>query len=109
MSQHRRRPTAIIQLLTLAVVVPLAACEPSPEDRFVAWCKKYETSTSRCACIAKKVAQDLSRDEFAQLMAAARADTQPTGSAGDFLAVVGKAVGSGKAAISLTAAAMTCS
>lgn len=104
----RRRLRLVIGGFGLLGVLAVAGCEPSPEDRFVAWCGKYESKAGRCACIAKKVSQDLSREEFAQLMAAAKADIQPAGSAGDFLAVVGKAVGSGKAAISLTAAAMTC-
>lgn len=106
MGQRLRRIGAGLALFGLGVLA--AACEPSPEDRFVAWCKKYEARAERCSCIGRKVSQDLSREELAALMAAAKADPQPAGSTGDFLAVVGKAVGSSRAAISLTAAAMTC-
>ncbi len=86
----------------------VAACEPGPQAQFVKWCGKYESSVSRCECIAKKVGEDLSKEQFAQLMSAAKADTSEGGSFPDFMSVVTKAIGDGKAAVSLTAAAMTC-
>ncbi|NJO67819.1 MAG: hypothetical protein HC826_02635 [Rhodospirillales bacterium] len=86
----------------------LAACEPSPQDKFVAWCNKYEPAATRCECIGNKLSEDLSKEQFAKLMSAAKADTSPGGSFSDFVAVVTEAVTDGNAAVSLTAAAMTC-
>lgn len=105
MTVHRLIAAAI-GLAGSAVV--LAACEPSPKDEFVQWCKKYDASPARCECIGKKVSEDLTKEQFAKLMTAAKADTNPSGSFSDFMGVVTSAIGDGRAAISLTAAAMTC-
>lgn len=102
----RRLIAAAIGLAGTAAL--LAACEPSPKDQFVQWCKKYDSSATRCECIGKKVSEDLTKEQFAKLMAAAKADTNPSGSFSDFMGVVTSAIGDGRAAVSLTAAAMTC-
>ncbi len=90
------------------LVALVAACEPGPQAQFVKWCSKYDSSVSRCECIAKKVGEDLSKEQYAQLMTAAKSDTSSGGSFSDFMSIVIKAIGDGKAAVSLTAAAMTC-
>lgn len=97
---------AAVGIATVAALV--AACEPGPQAEFVRWCSKYDASVSRCECIAKKVGEDLTKEQYAQLVSAAKADTNPNGSFSDFMAVVTKAIGDGRAAVSLTAAAMTC-
>jgi hypothetical protein len=94
--------------LVVVGALALGGCEPSPKSQVAAWCGKYESNPARCDCIAKKVFEDLSKEDMAQLQAAIKADTSPTGSAGGLMSVIASAIGSGRAAVSLTAAAMTC-
>ena len=53
------------KFLIIFVAVLLSACSQSPQDRFLASCKK---SKAECECISDTLSKSISDDEFDQLL-----------------------------------------